>query len=142
MDHVLAGILKNRTVILVTHNKTSLSYCDRVYLMEHGGLHEISKDVLLEGELDAVISDPPEARDVVNVVDESGGIIPLDDSKQNPGLERVEIFDESSSVGGKAMTAKDGNAEGKTGTLTVKEDRTEGVVTWATYTQYAKDGGG
>lgn len=57
MDHVLAGILKDRTVILVTHNKTSLSYCDRMYLMEHGRLQEIAKDLLLEGELDAVILD-------------------------------------------------------------------------------------
>ena len=32
--------------------------------------------------------------------------------------------------------------EGAGGKLTVEEDRIEGVVTWATYIQYAKDGGG
>lgn len=65
MDHVLAGLLKDRTVILVTHNKTSLTYCDRVFLMDHGKLQEIAKDLLLEGELDAVILDPAEATDEI-----------------------------------------------------------------------------
>lgn len=34
------------------------------------------------------------------------------------------------------------SSEGAEGKLTVEEDRIEGVVTWATYIQYAKDGGG
>jgi ATP-binding cassette subfamily C (CFTR/MRP) protein 1 len=61
MDQVLAGILKDRTVVLVTHNKLLLSLCDRVTLMEHRKLQEIAKDSLLDGELDAVILDDAEA---------------------------------------------------------------------------------
>jgi len=53
MDHVLSGVLKGRTVVLVTHNKTSLTFCDRIFLMEHGGLRELPKD----SDLDAVIVD-------------------------------------------------------------------------------------
>lgn len=60
MDHVLAGILRNRTVILVTHNKTSLSFCDRVLLMDHGRLQELPKEALLAGEVAAVLFDEPE----------------------------------------------------------------------------------
>lgn len=145
MDHVLAGILKDRTVILVTHNKTSLSYCDRMYLMEHGRLQEIAKDLLLEGELDAVILDPAEGSRNANATDESGSIaMDHDFNKINPVPETVEIVDESSSsADGKGITAcKDGNNVGRQGTLTVKEDRSEGEVTWTTYTQYVKDGGG
>lgn len=37
---------------------------------------------------------------------------------------------------------KEASNEGVGGKLTVEEDRIEGVVTWATYIQYAKDGGG
>jgi len=55
----------------------------------------------------------------------------------------------SSSANGKETTAS-GRLSGvngdsgvnKGGQLTVKEDRVEGVVTWATYFQYAKDSGG
>lgn len=41
MDHVLGGILKGRTVILVTHNKSALELCDKVFLMQNGELKEV-----------------------------------------------------------------------------------------------------
>jgi hypothetical protein len=55
----------------------------------------------------------------------------------------------TSSAGGKKLSAtgrlssvkRDSNVK-KGGQLTVKEDRVEGQVTWATYAQYAEDGGG
>lgn len=58
--HVLAGILKDRTVVLVTHNKTSLSFCDRIYLMEQGKLREVGQDSELEIPL---VSDAEESHD-------------------------------------------------------------------------------
>lgn len=74
MDHVLAGILKSRTVILVTHNKTSLSFCDRVLLMDHGRLQELPKEALLAGEVAAVLFDEPETTHghVINMVSYMG----------------------------------------------------------------------
>ena len=38
IDNVLNGILKEKTVILVTHNKTALSVCHHIYSMENGHL--------------------------------------------------------------------------------------------------------
>ena len=76
MDHVLAGILKNRAVILVTHNKTSLSFCDRVLLMDHGRLQELPKEALLAGEVAAVLFDEPEtSHEHVIMVSHVGGYI-------------------------------------------------------------------
>lgn len=44
--------------------------------------------------------------------------------------------------GRSAGVNKEGAEENKGGQLTVKEDRVEGQVTWATYLKYAKDSGG
>lgn len=195
MDHVLAGIVKDRTVVLVTHNKTSLSFCDRIFLMEHGRLQEIAKDSLLDRELDAAILDdtkfsnsnvndnqtrlsfssersdsiedlePQDGRefDVLGgaaaVTEGVGhremaenGSIPENASKE-PVSENVQIVGSGeldqkrtatpSSANGKEMPVRKGNSDvNKGGQLTVKEDRVEGEVTWATYFQYAKDSGG
>ena len=43
---------------------------------------------------------------------------------------------------GSVDVVKEASSEGAAGKLTVEEDRIEGVVTWATYIQYAKDSGG
>ncbi|KAG0577462.1 hypothetical protein KC19_5G158000 [Ceratodon purpureus] len=195
MDHVLAGILKERTVILVTHNKTSLSFCNRIYLMEHGRLQEIAKDSLLDGELDAVILDDAEVthsnvndhqsrlsvnseRDdssedleeqdgrEIDMLDGAASVMVAEstqDHRANMDLvsENVEIVRSSSkklnqkklissrSADGKKLAGsgrlsdvKSERSVNKGGQLTVKEDRVEGEVTWATYAQYAKDGGG
>jgi hypothetical protein len=55
----------------------------------------------------------------------------------------------TSSANGKKLSASGRLSSGKCdcdvkkgGQLTVKEDRVEGQVIWATYAQYAKDGGG
>ncbi|KAL2644290.1 hypothetical protein R1flu_011877 [Riccia fluitans] len=49
MEHVLAGILKGRTVILVTHNKSALELVDRIFMVENGRLQQvISKGDLQE----------------------------------------------------------------------------------------------
>ncbi|MCO5605565.1 hypothetical protein L7F22_059748 [Adiantum nelumboides] len=40
IKHVLKGVLKGRTVVLVTHNKTALEVCDHVYSLENGLLQE------------------------------------------------------------------------------------------------------
>lgn len=190
MDQVLAGILKERTVVLVTHNKTSLSLCDRVYLMEHGKLQEIAKDSLLDGELDAVILDDAEANNSdhqnrlsfnserddfsedseeengleIEVLDGAAAVMVAESTQtrnEEPVSEHVAIFRSTSeelsqkkggytsSADGKKLSAsgrlssvkRDSNVK-KGGQLTVKEDRIEGQVTWATYAQYAKDGGG
>jgi ABC-type bacteriocin/lantibiotic exporter with double-glycine peptidase domain len=56
MDNVLGGVLKGRTVILVTHNKSALELCDKVFLMHDGklevtGLEEdVLQDVLRDNE--------------------------------------------------------------------------------------------
>lgn len=41
MDNVLSGVLKGRTVILVTHNKAALELCDKVFFMHNGELKEV-----------------------------------------------------------------------------------------------------
>ncbi|KAG0612580.1 hypothetical protein M758_6G039100 [Ceratodon purpureus] len=150
MECVLAGILKDRTVILVTHNKTSLSYCHRVYLMEHGKLQEIAKDLLLDGDLDAVILDDAEV-DTTNATDHPTkdmghahaeiGIVPKIAIVKEPVGESIEIVGKSSQKG-TSFGVESGKIVGRKGSLTVKEDRVEGEVTWATYSRYAKDGGG
>lgn len=147
MDYVLAGILKERTVILVTHNKTVLSYCDRVYLMKQGKLQEIAKDLLLDGELDAVILDDSVASNTyaIDHPTRNTGLateIAKDPDSQEPVSENVDIVGESSDQKETIPGIKDDKTIGKQGSLTVKEDRVEGEVTWATYSQYAKDGGG
>ncbi|MCO5614705.1 hypothetical protein L7F22_068989 [Adiantum nelumboides] len=43
IKHVLEGVLKRRTIVLVTHNKTALHICDQVYFMEKGSLREGEK---------------------------------------------------------------------------------------------------
>ena len=195
MDHVLAGIIKQRTVVLVTHNKTSLSFCNRIYFMEHGRLHELAKESLLDGGLDAVVLDDAEASD--NYVDDHRNRLNFnaerDDSSEDleeekgtevdaqldgaaavmvaetaqdhititePVSENVELFRSASvelnqekilhsssdgkklSGSGRKSGAKSDSNVNKGGQLTVKEDRVEGQVTWATYAQYARDGGG
>lgn len=192
MDHVLAGIVKDRTVILVTHNKTSLGFCDRIYLMEQGRLQEIAKDSLHDiGELDAVVLDDAETS--ISNVDEHRNRLSFsserndstDDFEEDDGRE-IDVLDGAASV----MVAEStqdhrvskepvemvstaseevnqkkggysGSADGRKlsssgrqsgfkrdksvnrgGQLTVKEDRVEGEVTWGTYAEYAKDGGG
>ena len=154
MDYVLAGILKGRTVILVTHNKTSLGYCDRVYLIEHGKLQEIAKDSLLNGELDAVILDDRNYADTIAInhptkdVEHAAEIrlVPKNANMQEPVLENVPSVDESSSAGDVKKRTMPGikgdKIVGQKGSLTVKEDRVQGEVTRATYYRYAKDGGG
>ncbi|KAL2644293.1 hypothetical protein R1flu_011880 [Riccia fluitans] len=42
MQHVLGGIFKGRTVILVTHNKSSLEHVDRIFMMENGRLQQVN----------------------------------------------------------------------------------------------------
>jgi ABC-type multidrug transport system ATPase subunit len=145
MDHVLAGLLKGRTVVLVTHNKTSLSYCDKVYLMEHGKLQKIAKDSLLDGELDATILDNPIDHHPTEHPGHAAEIGIVSDMKEP---ENLEIVDESTESLGQKGTILSGHVKGEKivggikGSLTVKEDRVEGQVSWAAYTQYAKDGGG
>ncbi|XP_024398184.1 uncharacterized protein [Physcomitrium patens] len=214
MDHVLCGILKGRTVILVTHNKTSLSCCDKIYLLEHERLQELSKEALLDGQLDEVILNDTEdnggdidhktraslGRD--DSSEESGGengpevdvlngasaemVAESSQSHLQNGLECKELTENGVSKNGpseepvsddveivasvfqevgeegvfdgkqdeasirKSFRRRSGRVTGvesdidgdKGGKLTVKEDRAEGEVTWATYIQYAKDGGG
>ena len=187
MDHMLAGIMKDRTVILVTHNKTSLNYCDRVFLMEHGRLQELPKEALLTGEVAAVSFEEPESSNVDSLDEQiscvlakgihGGGQMAVagelrdeneneeyqvkDSSRKNSTLELetypmpapqrdtvdasldAELLDkdkvEADAHDTKESSKHTKNVEGK---LTVKEDRIEGVVTWATYIKYAKDGGG
>lgn len=187
MDHMLAGIMKDRTVILVTHNKTSLNYCDRVFLMEHGRLQELPKEALLTGEVAAVSFEEPESSNEDSLDEQiscvlakgihGGGQMAVagelrdeneneeyqvkDSSRKNSTLELethpmpapqrdtvdasldAELLDkdkvEADAHDTKESSKHTKNVEGK---LTVKEDRIEGVVTWATYIKYAKDGGG
>lgn len=172
MDHMLAGIMKDRTVILVTHNKTSLNYCDRVFLMEHGRLQELPKEALLTGEVAAVAFEEPESSNADSLDEQiscvlakgiyGGGHQVKDSSRKNSTLELethtipapqrdtvdasldVELLNKDKVVEADAHDTKESskhtkNVEGK---LTVKEDRVEGVVTWATYIKYAKAGGG
>lgn len=188
MDHVLAGIMKDRTVILVTHNKTSLDYCDRVFLMEHGRLQELPKEAVLTGEVAAVLfeeaeisnADPldEQIRCVLAKGIDGGGQMtvagePRDENESKeyqienssgrnsflehethplPGSQRdtvdasldVEPLDKDKVVEAEAHDTIESSKHTKIfkGKLTVKEDRIEGVVTWATYIKYAKDGGG
>ncbi|CAM6097000.1 unnamed protein product [Calypogeia fissa] len=56
MNHVLNGVLKGRTVILVTHNKAALELCDKVFYIQNGILKEVGleeeviKEILLEAD--------------------------------------------------------------------------------------------
>ena len=188
MDHVLAGIMKDRTVVLVTHNKTSLNYCDRVFLMEHGRLQELPKEALLTGEVAAVSFEEAEISNAVSLDKQNSCVLAkgiyggrqmavageLRDENENeeyhikdssgkkttselethpiPAPQRdtvdasldVELLDKDKVVEADAHDTKESSKHTKNvkGKLTVKEDRIEGVVTWATYIKYAKDGGG
>lgn len=197
MDQVLVGVLKGRTVVLVTHNKTSLSLCNRVYMMEHGKLKELPKKELIEGQVAEVIFDEPgpNSWDIVDEEDTwdvskssngAGKLGVVGDSREegleqkkpeyetnklfssvkrveNGCLERLadeqvpELLDlekaaeiaPESDVTSAAREEKEGAKRGTDasrakagGKLIVKEDRVEGVVTWSTYVQYARDGGG
>ncbi|CAM6097228.1 unnamed protein product [Calypogeia fissa] len=91
MDHVLNGLLRGRTVLLVTHNKSALELCDKVFFMENGELREagpeeeVIQKILLVGnqdqESDKNFSDS-EARMPPSSVEES--------SKAPAGMENVE----------------------------------------------------
>jgi hypothetical protein len=80
----------------------------------------LSKELKLEDVMDAV----SKLENPVDMVSKAAGTFSVENSEL---------------IGDQEGTKHDTEAGGM---LTVKEDRVEGVVTWATYIQYVRDGGG
>ncbi|KAH7427040.1 hypothetical protein KP509_10G027600 [Ceratopteris richardii] len=115
IEHVLHGLLKNRTVIMVTHNKMAIDLCDCVYSIDNGRLKLVPK----EG-----IHDTTDSK----LFDQNH-----EDDKPTPEPGNTTNIHETK------ITSK-GNT--KNGKITVVEDHTVGEVTMSTYKAYAKAGGG
>eukprot|EP00897_Mesotaenium_endlicherianum_P011044 jgi/Mesen1/9969/ME000072S09378 len=68
MEHVLAGVLRDRATLLVTHNRRSLDYCSRIVVMDDGGLRlvesegDLAKLAVLEAEVDDLQEEQREQR--------------------------------------------------------------------------------
>ena len=117
MDAVLAGSLKGRSVLLVTHNKRSLSYCARTAVMEEGRLRLLQS----EAELDQL------------------RLVP--DVGVEEGEGRGASGREGEGEGEGRREARGGGGESGE-QLTVKEDRAEGKVAWVSFVAYVGAGGG
>ncbi|BBN10831.1 protein MpABCC10 [Marchantia polymorpha subsp. ruderalis] len=196
MKHVLNGILKGRTVILVTHNISSLELVDRIFMMEEGRLIELESraDVAEKGLLQELADESGEEADEDADIDisvkaeafgasESGktgtadhedgvpqtipqpespkagltsnhqaSTMPLNGMPETKGMDylvKSESRKGSSRKSGSARqegvlvdtVSPQGATSEAVGSLTVKEDRVEGEVTWKSYADYARGGG-
>ncbi|KAI5066080.1 hypothetical protein GOP47_0018704 [Adiantum capillus-veneris] len=124
IGHVLNGVLKGRTVVLVTHNKTALEVCDRVYFMENGSLHEDKE--LKRVNTSADPSDQIEETDV-------DALIHVGVNENSEAAEKILI---------KKSEPLNFTKNKEKGRSTVKEDRVMGNIQASTLIAYAKASGG
>ena len=137
IDNVLNGILKGRTVILVTHNKTALSVCDHIYSMENGRLLDgfcIGEDApeSIEGKnsentktsvvYDSQNDECDSIIDVDAIIRKEEGLLGSDEKSLSEDI-RSHRYDIKSRA-------------------TVMEDREEGSVRASTWMAYARASGG
>lgn len=146
MQYVLHGVLKGRTIILTTHNRTALDCCDETYVIDAGKLqivssvHNLSQDTngtTIEGmgTQDVSRDDP-----LKNLSSDSENVPPSDSPQ--PELQGPPVSDSSrfGKTGLKCSINLHNGTVVNNGALTVKEDRVEGIVTWTTYINYFRAG--
>ncbi|KAL3697480.1 hypothetical protein R1sor_011556 [Riccia sorocarpa] len=167
MQHVLGGILKGRTVILVTHNKSSLELVDQIFVMENGRLQQVNSKADLEEkglvseeeESDEDFNDPLEEQEEEQQkkleTSSDSQNLPQDQLNNTSSVyEKRTSFCSLEKSSSRASTRisfsktarlsleeKGRQQQQQLGGLTIKEDRMIGEVTWKTYSDYVRGGG-
>ncbi|MCO5606131.1 hypothetical protein L7F22_060318 [Adiantum nelumboides] len=124
IKHVVKGVLKGRTVVLVTHNKTALEVCDHVYSLENGLLQE-----------------DDELKQVKTSTDSTGQVEQTNvDAVMHVELSEINEAAEDILTNKPEPSNLTHNKE--KGRSTVKEDRVIGNIQASTVIAYAKASGG
>eukprot|EP01029_Cantina_marsupialis_P002870 TRINITY_DN1275_c0_g1_i11.p1 TRINITY_DN1275_c0_g1~~TRINITY_DN1275_c0_g1_i11.p1 ORF type:complete len:1319 (+),score=555.84 TRINITY_DN1275_c0_g1_i11:63-4019(+) len=135
-EQLINNHLKNKLVVLVTHQLQFLTQCDRIYVLKDGGIdsegtfHEL---MTLDGELKRMCDD--------NGIDSTSSAANSEDEEDEEIVDEEDLKDN-------AKTNEDGRPRGMTdvlikmkdkkeeGKLTQKEVRTRGAVKLSTYAGY------
>lgn len=152
IKNVFNGILKGRTVILVTHNKAALDQCGHTYIMENGHLYDTSTSSVGKGEsLSVSVQEEDNTSDKPGKLHSHSAQTQLENAvigsgKDNKNLKQKFFLDRADQTEklklhkvGSDFYKKIGSSSGK---LTVKEDRQEGDINFSTWIAYAKASGG
>jgi ABC-type multidrug transport system ATPase subunit len=130
MSNVLNGILKGKTVILVTHNRTALSVCDHIYSIENG--HLIDRDQRSAESMDSIKNGNNASLDFDDYQHLEADSIPgMMNKKFPPGAEE--------NLGSQNIASHNFDIKNRT---TVMEGKVEGSVRASTWIAYGRASGG